>query len=159
VSLIKQFVNPTKTLLSESQGNALALAYGNWLLGYGRLPNVTEFDASGRVVLDATLGKDVQDFDAFLAPWSGRPGTAPTLAVRPAGTGALAVAASWNGATEVTSWRVIAGPAPNTLQPVADGAKTGFETTIVARTPGPFVAVQALDQTGAVLGTSATVRD
>src|SRR6202043_1581645 len=109
-SLIKEFANPTKTLLPESQGNALALPDGNWLLGYGRLPNVTEFDASGRVVLDATLGKDVQDFDAFLAPWSGRPSTVPTLAVRPAGAGALAVAASWNGATEVMSWRVIAGP-------------------------------------------------
>lgn len=159
VSLIKQFANPTKTLLSESQGNALALPDGNWLLGYGRLPNVTEFDASGRVVLDATLGKDVQDFDAFLSPWSGRPSTAPTLAVRPAATGALAVAASWNGATEVTSWRVIAGPAPSRLTPVADATKTGFETTIVARTPGPFVAVEALDETGAVLGTSVTVRN
>ena len=158
VSLIKQFVNTTKTLLSESQGNALALPGGNWLLGYGRLPNFTEFDASGHVLLDATLGKDVQNFKTFLSPWSGRPSTAPTLAVRPAGTGALAVAASWNGATEVTSWRVIAGPAPNTLSRVADGTKTGFETTIVARTPGPFVAVQALDKTGAVLGTSSTVK-
>jgi hypothetical protein len=159
VSLIKQFVNPTKTLLSESQGNALALPGGNWLLGYGRLPNVTELDASGRVLLDATLGKDVQNFDAFLSPWSGQPSTAPSLAVGPAGAGALAVAASWNGATQVTSWRVLSGASPSALRPVAGSLKTGFETTIVARTAGPFLAVQALDNTGAVLGTSSTVRE
>jgi hypothetical protein len=159
VSLIKQFVNPTKALLSESQGNALALAGGNWLLGYGRLPNLTEFDASGRVLLDATLGKDVQDFNAFLSPWSGQPGTAPALAITPAGAGAVAVAASWNGATTVASWRVVAGPSPNALKPVAASARTGFETTILARTRGPFFAAQALDTRGAVLGTSSTVKE
>jgi Arylsulfotransferase (ASST) len=159
VSLIKQFVNPAKALLSESQGNALALPDGNWLLGYGRLPNVTEFDASGRVLLDAKLGKDVQDFNAFLSPWSGQPSTAPSIAVGPAGAGAFAVAASWNGATEVASWRVLAGPSPNSLSPVASTPKTGFETTIIARTRGPFLAVQALESTGAVLGSSSTVKE
>jgi hypothetical protein len=159
VSLIKQFINPTKTLLSESQGNAFALPDGNWLLGYGRLPNVTEFDAAGRVVLDATLGKDVQNFNAFLSPWSGQPRTAPVLALTPAGAGAVAVAASWNGATEVASWRVLAGPSPNALRAVAGGPRTGFETTILARTPDHFLAVQALDGTGAVLEASSTVKD
>jgi hypothetical protein len=53
---------------------------------------------------------------------------------------------------------VLAGSVPNALMPVLDGKKTGFETTIVARTHGPFVAVQALDGAGAVLGTSSAVR-
>jgi hypothetical protein len=159
VSLIKQFVNPTKTLLSESQGNAFALPGGNWLLGYGRLPNVTELDAAGRVLLDATLGKNVQNFDAFLSPWSGQPTTAPALALVPAGGGTLAVAASWNGATEVASWRVLAGASRTALMPVAASPKAGFETTIVAHTRGPFLAVQALERSGAVLGTSTTVKE
>ena len=65
VTLVKQFTNPTKTLLAESQGNLLQLSAppgGNWLLGYGGLPNFTEFDASGHVLLDGTLGKNVQNF-------------------------------------------------------------------------------------------------
>ncbi len=56
VSLVKQFVNPGKTLLASSQGNTLSLAGGNWLLGYGGLPNFTEFNDSGHVLLDGTLG-------------------------------------------------------------------------------------------------------
>ena len=159
VTLVRQFVNPTKTLLAESQGNALGLPDGNWLLGYGRLPNVTEFDAAGHVLLDATLGKNVQDFKTFLSPWSGQPRTAPSLAALPASAGAVTVAASWNGATRVVSWRVLAGPSPSTLAPALTALKTGFETTIAAHTKGPYLAVQALDQSGAILGTSATVKD
>ncbi len=50
-------------------------AGGNWLMGYGGLPNFTEYDASGHVLLDGTLGKNVQDFRTYLAPWSAHPAT------------------------------------------------------------------------------------
>jgi arylsulfotransferase ASST len=160
VALIRQFVNPTQTLLAESQGNAARLAGGNWLLGYGRLPNFTEFDAAGHVLLDGTLGPNVQNFSSFLSRWNGHPTSAPSLALAPGGAraGTLTVAASWNGATEVAAWRVLAGPSPTRLTAVATSPKVGFETTIAAHTKGPFLAVQALDRTGAAIATSATVR-
>jgi hypothetical protein len=158
VRLVKQFVNPAKTLLAESQGNALSLPGGNWLLGYGRLPNFTEFDASGHVLFDATLGKNVQDFKSFLSPWSGQPATAPAALAKASGAGALAVSVSWNGATEVASWRVLAGASPTALAVVANAAKSGFQTTITAPSAGPYVAVQALDASGAMLAVSATVK-
>jgi hypothetical protein len=158
VSLVKQFANPGRTLLAESQGNAQALPAGNWLLGYGRLPNFTEFDASGHVVLDGTLGKNVQNFKTFLSPWEGHPTTAPSVRARSAGAGAISVAVSWNGATSVASWRVLAGAASASLAPVATTGKSGFQTTLTVHTPGPYVAVQALDGSGSVLGTSATVK-
>ncbi|MGH2831517.1 MAG: arylsulfotransferase family protein, partial [Solirubrobacteraceae bacterium] len=62
VTLVKRFANPSKTLLASSQGNTLSLPGGNWLLGYGGLPNFTEFSSSGQVLLDGTLGRNVQDF-------------------------------------------------------------------------------------------------
>jgi Arylsulfotransferase (ASST) len=158
VSLVRQFVNPAKRLLSESQGNTLGLPGGNWLLGYGRLPNFTEFDASGHVLLDGTLGRNVQDFKTFLSPWSGHPTSRPSLAAAPGRAGTLAVAASWNGATDVVSWRVLAGTSPSALAPVATTAKAGFQTTITAHAAGPYVAVQALDSSGAVIGVSAVKR-
>jgi hypothetical protein len=158
VSLVKQLANPSRTLLAESQGNAQSLAQGNWLLGYGRLPNFTEFDASGHVVLDGTLGRNVQNFKTFLSPWEGHPTTAPAVLAHSAGAGAISVASSWNGATNVSSWRVLAGSSPSALAPVATAAKAGFQTTLTAHTAGPYVAVQALDGAGAVLGTSATVK-
>ena len=158
VNLVKQFINPAKTLLAESQGNALSLPAGNWLLGYGRLPNFTEFDASGHVLLDGTLGRNVQNFMTFLSAWEGRPTITPSVLARSAGAGAISLAVSWNGATEVASWRVLGGATASTLAPVATAPKAGFQTTITAHTAGPYVAAQALDGSGAVLGTSATVK-
>ena len=158
VKLLKQFVNPTKTLLASSQGNASSLPAGNWLLGYGGLPNFTEFDPSGHVLLDATLGKNVQNFRTNLAPWSGQPTDAPSVLAKPNGSGGLAVAVSWNGATAVASWRVLAGSSPTSLAPVTSAPKGGFQTTVAALTAGPYVAVEALDGSGAVIGTSATVK-
>jgi hypothetical protein len=144
VALVKQFVNPSKTLLAASQGNTLSLPGGNWLLGYGGLPNFTEFDSSGHVLLDGTLGKNVQNFRTYLAPWSGRPSTRPSLAARSASAGAVSIATSWNGATDVASWRVLAGASSAALAPVTTAAKTGL---------------QALDGAGAVIGSSATVKE
>jgi Arylsulfotransferase (ASST) len=158
VTLVKAFTNPSKTLLASSQGNTLALAGGDWLMGYGGLPNFTEYDSSGHVLLDGTLGKNVQDFRTYLSPWSATAPGRPSLAVKSAGSGALSVAASWNGATQVASWKVLAGASASSLAPVASGARSGFETTIKASTAGPYVAVQALDASGNVLGTSATVK-
>jgi len=158
VTLVKQFANPTKTLLATSQGNVLNLPGGDWLMGYGGLPNFTEYDASGHVLLDGTLGKNVQSFRTYLSPWSGRPTTPPSLVATPSGAGAIAVSASWNGATEVASWRVLAGTSPGALAPVTTAPRAGFQTTISAPAAGPYVAVQALDSVGAVIGTSATVK-
>ena len=154
VTLVKRFHNPTKTLLASSQGNTLSLPDGNWLLGYGGLPNFTEFGSSGQVLLDGTLGKEVQDFRTYLAPWSGQPTTAPALAVQAGAGGAVTVEASWNGATEVAAWQLLAG-SPGAMAPVVTAPRQGFETTVHATTAGPDVAVAALGSSGQTLATSA----
>jgi Arylsulfotransferase (ASST) len=158
VSLERQFVNPTRTLLSVSQGSMVRLAEGNWLLGYGRLPNFTEFDPAGRVLFDATLGSSVQNFSVAESPWRGRPLTPPTLTSTLLGGDRVALQVSWNGATEVARWRVLAGRSPRRLSTVAAVRRTGFETAITTRAPGLYLAVQALDRSGVVIGSSAVVR-
>jgi hypothetical protein len=57
----------------------------------------------------------------------------------------------------VAAWRVLAGATPATLRTVAQAPSSGFETPIAlpAGTSGPDVAVQALDDSGRVLGSSA----
>jgi hypothetical protein len=158
VTLVKAFTNPSKTLLASSQGNTLSLPGGDWLMGYGGLPNFTEYDSSGHVLLDGTLGKNVQDFRTYLSPWSATAPGRPSALAKAAGAGALSVAVSWNGATQVASWKILAGASATALAPVLTAPKSGFETTIKASTAGPYVAVQALDASGNVLGTSATVK-
>ncbi len=157
VTLVKALVNPTKTLLAESQGNTLSLPDGNWLLGYGRLPNLTEFDSSGNVVLDATLGKNVQNFRATLSQWNGQPSSPPSVAAQASG-GGVTVEASWNGATDVAGWRVLSGPSPTSLAAVAGAGKTGFETTIRVPAPASYVQVQALSASGETLGASTAIQ-
>jgi hypothetical protein len=157
VTLVKQFTNPDATLLASSQGDLLNLPGGNWLMGYGGLPNFTEYTSSGQVLLDATLGLHVQDFRTFLAPWSAQPNTTPSIAAQTAGAGQLNVEASWNGATTVASWQVLAGPSSGSLTPVTSAPKKGFETTIAVHTSQPYVAVAALDSSGKTLATSAAI--
>jgi hypothetical protein len=159
VTLVKQFTNPTKTLLASSQGNTLSLPGGDWLMGYGGLPNFTEYDSSGHVLLDGALGKNVQDFRTYLYPWSAQAPGVPSVVATPGSGGAISVSVSWNGATEVASWRVLAGASPSALAAAATVAKSGFQTTIQAPGAGPYVQVQALSSSGAVLASSATVKD
>ena len=67
--------------------------------------------------------------------------------------GGTVVYASWNGATTVRSWRVLAGPDPGHLAAVATKAKSGFETAIPVAA-GSVFKIQALDAHGRVIGTS-----
>ncbi len=157
VSLKAAFTNPSRTLLATSQGNTLGLPGGEWLMGYGGLPDFTEYDSSGHVLLDGTLGKNVQDFRTYLAPWSGQPRAAPSVAVKRSG-GKLSIAASWNGATSVASWRVLAGASAAALAPVATVPKQGFQTTLAVSSAGPYAEVEALDGSGNLLGTSAVMK-
>ncbi len=92
-----------------------------------------------------------------MRPGSAIPAALPAVSARSAANG-LSVSVSWNGATEVATWRVLAGPAPGALAPVAAAPDTGFQTTIAAASAGPYVQVQALDANGNVLGASAVVK-
>ena len=67
------------------------------------------------------------------------------------------VYASWNGATEVSTWEVLAGPRPDQIKPLGSVPRNGFETAMVVQTSHPYVAVQAKDHSGRVLGTTEPV--
>jgi hypothetical protein len=64
----------------------------------------------------------------------------------------LEVYTSWNGATEVASWEVLAGPHPGHLESLGQVPRDGFETAMVVETSEPYVAVQAKHRSGRVLG-------
>jgi hypothetical protein len=108
------------------------------------------------VLLDGALGRGEQSFTAGLYPWSATPPGAPAIAKAP-GHGGVSVAASWNGATAVASWRLLVGSSPTTLQASTTVPRAGFETTLTTSAPGPYAAVQALDASGNVLGTSPAI--
>ena len=72
--------------------------------------------------------------------------------------GGSVVYASWNGATAVATWTVLAGKTADAVAHIGSQRRTGFETTITVNAAGPYFAVKALDAGNRVLGRSPTVR-
>ena len=66
--------------------------------------------------------------------------------------------ASWNGATEVKTWTVLAGTTAGALAEVGSQLRGGFETMITVNSAGPYFAAKALDASNHELGRSPTVR-
>ena len=85
----------------------------------------------------------------------------PTFAFQAGGAGAGTVYASWNGASLLAAWRVLAGPVPTALAAVATAPRSGFETaiTLPAGISARYLAVEALDASGRSLGVSTPVAE
>jgi hypothetical protein len=158
--LVAAYTHSDPPLLAPSQGNAQTLADGSTLVGYGGVPAISEYAPGGALLFDAHLPYDMTFYRAFRFPWSGRPATPPTVLANMNDTGeATIVHASWNGATGVAAWRVLAGERPEALKPQTTTPASGFESsTILPEKKYDYVAVQALDAAGQVLGTSRTVK-
>ncbi len=153
-TMLRQYTHP-KTL-SGSQGSVQLLANGNVFVGWGETPRVSEFRRSGQMLFDAVLGKQYQSYRAFRLPWTGLPAEAPAIAVTHAGSDTT-VYASWNGATGVHAWELLAGSRADDLLPVSNTRSHGFESVLHTASAGPHFAVRALDGGGAPLGQSNTV--
>ncbi len=150
-----QFVH-APPLLAPFEGNVQTLANGDVFIGWGGQPYFSEFDGAGHLVFDGRFVDANTSYRAYRFVWSGTPKTQPKLAVA-AGSGADTAYASWNGATDVASWRVLGGRSASAVSSVTNAPKAGFETQVNVPAQ-PYMAVQALNSAGHVVGTSATVR-
>jgi hypothetical protein len=156
VKLLRQYTHPTK-LLVPFEGNLQVLPNGKAFMGFGGLPYFSEFAQDGRLAFDAHFASSAfSSYRAFRQPWVGRPLDRPAVATEVVGAD-VNVYASWNGATEVSRWQVLAGPAAGTLAPAGSAARSGFETTVRLNGAPASVAVEALDASGNVLGTSSLI--
>lgn len=156
VTVARSFTHPSE-LLAPNQGNLQLLPEGGAFVGWGAQPYFSAFDQSGDLVFDGRLPADDQSYRAFLQSWTGRPTALPALAVASNAVGGYTVYVSWNGATEVTRWQVLAGSDASSLSSVATAGRTGFETAISVGSSGPFFAVVALDNSGHELARSAPI--
>jgi hypothetical protein len=143
------------SLAASFEGNLQALPNGDEFLGWGQQPYFTEFDSKGQMVFDGRFVGANSSYRAYRFPWTGTPVDAPAVAASTSGS-TTNVYVSWNGATQVASWQVMAGASPDALQPATTAAKQGFETQIPIA-PQPYLSVQALDAAGRALSTSSVV--
>ncbi|MGO9320198.1 MAG: arylsulfotransferase family protein [Solirubrobacteraceae bacterium] len=152
------YTHANPPLLAASQGNMQTLANGNTLVGYGGVPAISEYAKDGSLLFDAHQPFDMIFYRAYRFPWSGRPLSPPAALASLNDTGEETIVhASWNGATEVAAWRVLAGKAAGSLAVQATIPASGFESATTLPEKYARVAVQALDPAGHVLGASRTV--
>jgi hypothetical protein len=137
-------------------GSVQRLGNGDVLVDWGDQPEITQYSPNGKkIVMDLSLSH--QSYRGFRYPWVGVPTTKPSVAAQLTNSGTT-VWASWNGATKVVSWRVLAGPSATGLAPISGPVhRQGFETRILLSKRYPEVAVDALNASGQVLGTSEPV--
>lgn len=154
--LVREFEHPDGEL-AETQGSMQVLPNGHVFIGWGSLPDFSEFDSEGRLVFQASYTEGItHSYRAYRFPWHGEPRT-PPRATRRGG----AVYVSWNGATEVAEWELMGGRRADRLSPLRSVDEGGFETRIElegSEASFPYLAVRALDEEGRVLRRSKPLR-
>jgi EmrB/QacA subfamily drug resistance transporter len=138
---------------SDYMGDAQPLPNGNVFVGFGSEPYFSEYSRSGKLLFEGELPGPDLTYRATLEQWVGLPLSSPAGVARRTG-GKTTVYASWNGATQVVSWRVLGGSSASGSRVVARAAKSGFETAIPVPQSDARLEVQALNGSGQVIGTS-----
>lgn len=109
--------------VSVAEGSAQVLPSGNMLVGWGSVPEVTEFNHAGDPIWHMHFGPpqrfgELLSYRVAKAEWVGEPATAPKLVVFGTSCGSASTDntdaaasidytayVSWNGATEVATWK------------------------------------------------------
>src|SRR5919112_1140632 len=155
-SLVREYTHPEKQY-ADAAGNMQVLPNGNVFVGWGRALAVSEFSEDGELLFDLRVSPEHRSYRAFRFAWSGNPSDQPAAVAERTSENELEVYASWNGATEIESWEVLAGLHPGRLESVGSVPRDGFETAMVVKTSEPYVAVLAKHRSGRVLGASTPV--
>jgi hypothetical protein len=156
VKLSQEFKAPTG-FYAGTLGSVQLMSNGNVFVGWGTQPYFTEFASSGKQLLFGQLPLGTRSYRAFLVDVVGAPAEKPAIVAKAYAAGGYQVYVSWNGATEIDSWRIDAGPTAQSLKPVGTSPWTGFETEIVVDAVGPSFQAVALDVNGKELGSSAVI--
>jgi Arylsulfotransferase (ASST) len=144
-------------LSAGSQGNSQELDNGDTFVGWGQTGRLSEFDASGNLLFDASVPAGFDTYRAYRHVWHARPDSPPTATAQRNSDGTTTVHAVWNGATDVARWIVVGGAHPHALRPLESADWNGLDTSITLTTAADHVAVIAQDAAGRVLERSAAV--
>ncbi|MCZ2837186.1 arylsulfotransferase family protein [Modestobacter sp. VKM Ac-2985] len=147
-TLVTEYLPPDPDRLAGSQGSLEQLANGNVFIGWGSRPFYSEFAADGTLLWDAALGSG-DNYRAYRQEWTATPAEPPDAVLADG-----AVHVSWNGATEVDSWRLVAGDDEVSAEAGQPVPRSSFETRLPVDGDPAYLAVEALDADGRVLGST-----
>ncbi|HYB22514.1 MAG TPA: MFS transporter, partial [Solirubrobacteraceae bacterium] len=151
-SMVAQY-GQSEGISSDYMGDTQPLANGNVFVGWGSEPYLSEFASTGKLLFEGEFPRPDLSYRSTVERWVGLPLTTPAGAAR-TDDGSTTVYASWNGATQLAAWRVLAGASAGRLAVVASAAKSGFETAIPVSGSYGIFEVQALDDAGRVIAAS-----
>jgi Arylsulfotransferase (ASST) len=157
----------TPPVFATFMGDTQRLSDGNTFLDWGapstadgyNWMTMSEVSSDGRNLFDLAFVQPYVSYRAFLFPWQGSPNTLPALAFKADASG-ITLGYSWNGATEVASYRLYGGNSPQSLSQIEEQAKTDFETqSHLTDLPGGecYFQVAALDKNGKELSRSKVI--
>lgn len=152
-------------IYASHQGNMQQLPNGNQLIGWGQGPYVTEYGYEGNtkdnralhMIYDMQFPGDNFSYRAFKNEWVGLPLNPPDTAVKVCGKNTVIIYTSWNGATEVAGWKVLAGFHPSAMAVATYTERNGFETAVKLNVVRPYFQVHAIDAAGTIIGKSRIV--
>ncbi|MFC7402980.1 arylsulfotransferase family protein [Citricoccus sp. GCM10030269] len=152
---------PPEERKSGSMANAQELDNGNMVIGWGARPHYSEYTPDGKLIYDVCHGDECYgdeyeggggSYRAYKAAWEGRPSASPDVTVQNE-DGEQTAYVSWNGATEVAQWRLVTGEDEESATAAEPVDRESFETSIPVPEDAAYIAVEALDAEGNVLGT------
>ncbi len=161
-TVIERYPHPGGSLAAMF-GSIDFLPNGDRFVGWGSLKEATQFRPSGEIVWHAETGNKramIGSLRTLKREWH----SARKLDSKPNGFGyswvcgwRSALYASWNGATEVESWRFYGGNETGQegrWEMLGMAPKNGFETMIMAETFVRWAFAQGVAEDGEVLGTT-----
>ncbi|CAM1509280.1 Fc.00g030190.m01.CDS01 [Cosmosporella sp. VM-42] len=172
--VLREFWHP-QHVASQAEGSVQGLGNGNFMVGWGYNPSVTEHAPDGKVVMDfqrgafpnlagARANEKMTVYRAWKMDWVGRPVWGPDIAAASKGntTANAIIYVSWNGNTEIDKWEVYASDDKDNIntnnRPMGKSSRNGFETEINldGKIP-PYAKAVALSRDNKIQGFTAVV--
>ena len=157
--VVRRWIRPDGRL-SRLRGNFQLLPNGNAFIGWSDNSYISEHTTDGELLMEARfLSNRFVTYRAYKFNFTGAPIEPPNLKTFVFGTtpatSTVVYYVSWNGATEVDSWR-FCRDGNGTTQPkiIGSTSKTGFETMYQTKGLERQVYAEAIAADGRVLGTS-----
>ena len=139
-----------KGITSGTQGSVQLLPNGNYFVEWGSQGYFSEFDTKGKMLYDGRVARGQDSYRGYRHEWVGTPTTTPDATVVKS-----SAYASWNGATEVATWKLLTGSSRSAVTKEIGSAKArSFETRITIKGAEKYVAMQAVGKDGEALGVS-----
>lgn len=166
--------------IREGSVQVLPDTEGTVLIGYGNEPGFTEVSANGTILWDVRFGplnrdrESADNYRAVKVNWTGTPSWSPSIAAGPADAHTMlhrgrahlnfstnttndTAYFSWNGATEITKWVILAtnetADILNTTSKIwSEVTKNGFESHILVGKQARYVRALAVNMYNRTLG-------